>query len=280
LMLVTDRRRSMRPLVEVVGAAVAGGVDAVHLRERDLPAADLRNLARELARVVDGRAALLINSDLALAAELGLGAHLPEARPPTAEARRRLGDTPLLGRSVHSAAAATASIGADYLLAGSVYETVSKPGGRSLGLEGFGRIVEATWAPVLAIGGVTVERVPAVMAAGAQGVAVIGAILEAADPERAAVELRVAVDAVAGGEEMETAAEREQEPGSIQVTVNGKPVELEPETTVTDFLADKGLRREMVIVELNGTILARMVYDETVFARGDTVEVVHAVGGG
>jgi sulfur carrier protein len=67
---------------------------------------------------------------------------------------------------------------------------------------------------------------------------------------------------------------------AVAITVNGKPVEVEAETTVTDFLADKGLRPAMTIVELNGSIVARSRYDETEFKTGDVVEVVHAVGGG
>ena len=120
------------------------------------------------------------------------------------------------------------------------------------------------------------NRREALAAAGAAGVAVVGAILGADDPERAAAELRAAVDAVLE-DEMQTEAVA---PASVAIVVNGKPVEVEPETTITDFLADKGLRGEMVIVELNGAIVARRAYDSTAFAAGDTVELVHAVGGG
>ena len=274
LMLVTDRHRSARPLPDLVAAAVAGGVDAVQLRESDLPPAELLNLANRLREVVAGRAALLVNGDARLAADLGLGLHLPERGLATAEARRLLGaDRLLLGRSVHSPAAAAAAAGADYLLAGHVFATAAKPDRPPLGLAGLGQIVAATWAPVLAIGGITPDRVAEVMATGATGVAVIGAIAEAPDPERAAAALRQAVDA-----NMED--EMDATPQSVVISVNGKPVEVEPDTTVTDFLADKGLRGAMAIVELNGAILARRAYDSTVFAPGDQVEVVHAVGGG
>ena len=277
-MLVTDRRRSMRPLPELVAAAVAGGVDAVQIREHDLPPSELRVLAKTLLEVVAGRADLLINSDLALAAELGLGLHLPEAGIATAEARRRLGDLPLLGRSVHSAVAASASVGVDYLIAGNVYETTSKPGHPPLGLSGLSRIIAATWSPVLAIGGITADRVPTVMAAGAHGVAVIGAIAEVADPTGAAAALRAAIVAAAGDQEMEET--QADEALIVAIVVNGKRVEVEPGTTVTDFLVDKGFRDKQVVVELNGVILARRAFDDTEFKPGDRVEMVHAVGGG
>lgn len=282
LMLVTDRRRSRLPLPELVAAAVAGGVDAVQLREPDLSPTKRAALAERLREAIGGRAALLVNGDAATAAELGIGLHLPEEAMATAEARRLVGTRPLLGRSVHSAAAATAATGADYLLAGHVFATASKPGRAPIGPDGLRRIAEVAWEPVLAIGGIGVERVPAVVAAGAAGVAVIGAIADAVDPERAAVALRSAVDEALGEETdvAEAAATQTHEDGAIRVMVNGKPVELEPETTVTDFLDDRGLRPTMVIVELNGTIVARSRYDETPLRSGDAVEVVHAVGGG
>ena len=278
LMLVTDHRRSVRPLPELVAAAVAGGVDAVQIREHDLSGPDLRALAERLRAVIAGRATLLVNSDLTLAVELGLGLHLPEAGIATAEARRRLGDLALLGRSVHSPAAATASAGVDYLIAGNVYETASKPGHPPLGLPGLSRIATATWSPVLAIGGITARRVPEVIAAGAHGVAVVGAIAGSADPERAAAALRAAIAETVGDEEMEETQPDEALP--VAIVVNGKPIEVEPGTTVTDFLIDKGFRDKQVVVELNGVILARRAFDETEFRPGDRVEMVHAVGGG
>lgn len=282
LMLVTDRRRARRPLPEVVAAAVAGGVDAVQLREPDLGRDERLALAAELRELVGGRATVLVNGDAATAATLGLGLHLPERGMATAEARRIVGAGPLLGRSVHSEAGATAATGADYLMVGHVFPTASKPGLAPIGLDGLRRIAGVAWVPVLAIGGIGVERVAAVVAAGAAGVAVIGAIAKASEPERAAARLRAAVDEALGeeAEVVEAAPAQTAEDAAIRVTVNGKPVELEPETTVTDFLNDRGLRPTMVIVEVNGTIVARSRYDETPLRSGDTVEVVHAVGGG
>ena len=273
LMLVSDRRRSPHPLAGLVAAAVAGGVDAVQLRENDLAPDELTELASHLKGVIAGRAVLLVNSNLGVAALLGLGLHLPERGIATAEARRQIGNDRLLGRSVHSPAAAAAGIGADYLLAGHVFETASKPGDPPLGPDGLARIVAATWSPVLAIGGVTPERVSSVLATGAHGVAVVGAIAGATDPERAAAALRAAIDEV-----MEDEMPTEQT--TVPIIVNGKEAVVDPETTIADFLAEKGLQNRMVVVELNGTILARRAFDSTVLGPGDKLEVVHAVGGG
>lgn len=277
-MLVTDRRRSRWPLPEFVAAAVAGGVDAIQVREPDLEPAALTELVQTLKAVVKGRARVLVNGNADVAAAAGVGLHLSERSMATASARRAIGDSALLGRSVHSPVAATAAAGSDYLLAGTLFETASKPGVAPIGLTGLGDIVAATWEPVYAIGGIRADRVAAVLAAGAGGVAVIGAIADADDPERAAAALRSAIDQLTE-EGMESTTD-EAAAGQVPIVVNGKPVEVEPDTSVTDFLADKGFQPTMVIVELNGTIIARRLYDETFFTAGDQVEMVHAVGGG
>ncbi len=72
----------------------------------------------------------------------------------------------------------------------------------------------------------------------------------------------------------------EQQLPSLAVTVNGKPTEVAAGWTVHDFLASKRLSDGMALVELNGAILARPAYGETTLRGGDTLEVVHAVGGG
>ncbi len=277
-MLVTDRRRTRRPLSELVAAAVAGGVDTVQLREPDLDPAALLALATELLDVIGDRATLLVNRDLAVAARLGIGVHLPEAGPDPATARRQLGADVLIGRSVHSAAAAATTTGVDCLLAGHVFATVSKPGQPALGLEGLRRIVAAAPIPVLAIGGIRRVTVAATLATGAAGIAVIGAIAGAADPRRAAADLRTAVDQ-AWEQRMDEPRAGETETGT-SVTINGKPVSLPTGTSITDFIADKGFTAEMVIVELNGEIVPRPDYPRTTLEAGDRLEVVHAVGGG
>ena len=185
LMLVTDRHAvGSRDLARIVGAAVAGGVDAVQVREKDLPDDELTALVERVRGAVDGRAAVLVNGRAAVAERLGAGLHLPgDAPTPTGRG------WPLWGRSVHSPEEARrrAEEAPDYLLIGPVYPTDSKPGHPGGGLD----VVEATARavapiPVLAIGGIDATNAQAAVDAGAAGVAVRGAILAAADPERAA----------------------------------------------------------------------------------------------
>lgn len=198
LMLVTDRTRLRgRALEEVVSQAIEGGVNAVQLREKDLPGGELYDIAITLRAVTRGRAVLLVNDRLDVALAAGAdGVHLPERSVPVRKVRDFAGEACLVGRSVHSAEAAGDAVrdGADYLVAGTVYETASKPGAPAAGLELIRAVTEAVNAPVLAIGGITPERVPEVIAAGADGVAVIGAIWDAADPRAAARALRAALD--------------------------------------------------------------------------------------
>ncbi|MDO8530919.1 MAG: thiamine phosphate synthase [Dehalococcoidia bacterium] len=197
LALVTDRRRCRGPLDAAVERAVAGGVNLVELREKDLPAGELLALARRLRIVTHGRALLVVNDrvDVAMASDAD-GAHLPERGLSVRDARALLGAGRLVGRSVHSVAGALDAErdGADYAILGAIYATSSKPGVSPAGVGLVDEASRATRLPLLAIGGVTAERAPEVMAAGAWGVAVVSAILEANDPVDAARRLRAALD--------------------------------------------------------------------------------------
>ncbi len=195
-MLVSDRSLGAGEdgLVAAVEAAVAGGVDAVQLREKDLAASELSSLARRLRQATLGRSLLLVNGSLevALAAE-AVGVHLPEDAPPDGRSRHDF----LVGRSVHSLEAARRAEAedADYLVAGPVYETRSHPGWEPAGLTLIEEIAGGVRTPTLAIGGVNAARVEEVVRAGASGVAVISAVLRQPDGQVAARGLRRALDA-------------------------------------------------------------------------------------
>jgi thiamine-phosphate pyrophosphorylase len=195
LYLVTDRRQARgRPLADVVQAALDGGVDAVQLREKDLIGAELLRLAMAL-RELTARygASLLINDriDVALAAAAD-GVHLPRDGFPVAAARALLGAGRLIAVSTHrpTEVSAAAADGADFVVFGPVYATASKAAyGPPRGPDDLARACAASAIPVLAIGGVTTERIAEVRAAGASGIAVVSAIIAADDPAGAAREL-------------------------------------------------------------------------------------------
>jgi thiamine-phosphate pyrophosphorylase len=176
LCLVTDRR--VRPVVEQCREAVRAGVDMIQVRERDLDGGRLASLVTELVRLTRGTATRVVVNDrldVALACRAD-GVHLRGDSIPPGRARTSAPAGFLIGRSVHHEAEAKAvAPDVDYLIAGTVFPTSSKPGlTECLGVEGLARICRSVSVPVLAIGGMTPDRLADVATAGAAGVAAIG----------------------------------------------------------------------------------------------------------
>jgi thiamine-phosphate diphosphorylase len=180
-------------LVERVAQAVAGGVDLVQLRDKTLPGGQLLELATAMLEAIGGRAKLIVNdrADVALAAG-AQGVQLGEEGLPVAAARMLLGDNSLIGRSVHSLAAAiqAESEGADFLVVGTMYASSSHPGEEPAGPGLMREIAEKSRLPLIGIGGVTPENADELIQAGASGVAVITNILAADDPRAAAQRMK------------------------------------------------------------------------------------------
>lgn len=193
-MLVTDRHRC-RPagLLPTVSEAVDAGLDAVQLREKDLETDDLYRLALELRRLTSGRCVFVVNGRLDVALAAGAdGVHLPERGLPVQVVRRLCPPDFLVGRSVHSVEAAQEAErdGASYVELGTIYETASKPGLRPAGLDLVHSATANLRVPCLAIGGVDARNASDVLRAGASGVAVVSAILQAEDVGSAVRALR------------------------------------------------------------------------------------------
>lgn len=189
LYLITDRRQAAgRTLASVVRAALEGGVKAVQLREKDLPGRDLYLLAKELRGITrEFGARLLINDrpDIALAVDAD-GVHIGASSLPVSEVRRLLGGRHLIGYSAHGAAEAlqAAADGADFVTFGPVFFTPSKAAyGTPVGLEKLAEVAGKLKIPLFALGGIKQENIPDVMAAGANGIAMISAIIAANDPK-------------------------------------------------------------------------------------------------
>ncbi len=201
LALVTDRALTPGGLEVAVAGALDGGVDLVQLREKDLPAAALLAMAQRLREATRGRALLFVNDRLDVALACGAdGAQLPEDGLPVAEVRRLAGPALAIGRSVHDVAGAMAAAeaGADLLLVGTIYASRSHPGGPVAGPGLIAQVREALpgfTGLLLGIGGITPANAGEVLAAGADGVAVISSILGAADVRGATEELRAALGA-------------------------------------------------------------------------------------
>ena len=180
--LITDRRRLgsswQTALVVRVRAAARAGVHLVQVRERDLEGGALARLVSACVEAVRGtRTRILVNDRLDVA--LAAGAHGVHLRRDSFAAPRVHACVPapfLVGRSVHSVADAVATTragGIDYLIFGTVFSSTSKPGGGTAGLGALAAVTAATPIPVLAVGGMTVERARDAVAAGAAGIAAI-----------------------------------------------------------------------------------------------------------
>lgn len=186
VLLITNRLRSARPLPEVLDAAFAAGCRWASLREKDLtPAARLDLLASLLPIARRHGARLTVHADLEAAAACD-GVHLPGGGDVRA-ARARLGPDALVGLSCHAPAevARAAADGADYATLSPIFPTSSKPGyGPALGPAALTGAATAG-IPVLALGGVDAANAAACRAAGAGGIAVMGGIMTAADPQAA-----------------------------------------------------------------------------------------------
>ena len=186
--LVTDRLRLAGPgangaevrrcLLAQVAHAVDAAIEVVQVRERDLEARELATLVTDIVAIARGsRTRVVVNERLDVAIACGAdGVHLRADSLPAAAVRSIAPHGFLIGRSVHTAAEARASgTAVDYLLAGTVWPSGSKPIDRPLlGVEGLATIVSAALVPVLSIGGVSVDRAGEAAAAGAAGIAGIG----------------------------------------------------------------------------------------------------------
>lgn len=176
--LVTDRRRT-DPVAQA-RAAASEGIDLLQVRERDLEGGALAALVRDILAVTRGsRTRIVVNDRVDVALATGAaGVHLRADSVPVASARRIAPSGFLVGRSIHSIDEAIAASEADYLIAGTVLPSGSKPDVKAyLGEHGLRAIVESIRTPVLAIGGVSLDTVDTIARAGAAGVAAIGAFV-------------------------------------------------------------------------------------------------------
>lgn len=193
VLLITDRRMAARPLPDVAAAALKAGCRWMLVREKDLDGAaltalvtDIVDLARPLAATVS------VSGRPEIAERAGAqGVHLPQAeagRAAVANARRRLGPRGLVGVSAHDIdeALTAARDGADYVTLSPIFLTASKPGyGPAVGLGGLADIAACAPLPVLALAGVGAANAAACRNAGAAGIAVMGSMMRATDPEEA-----------------------------------------------------------------------------------------------
>ncbi|MDO4258590.1 MAG: thiamine phosphate synthase [Actinomycetaceae bacterium] len=201
--LVTDTDQATHAghtMTNVVLEAVAGGVTAVQIREKNGNTRDMLDLVETLARRLPDHVALFVNDriDVFLAARARgarvTGVHIGQRDLPPQDVRALIGDEPLIGLTANTptdlAEAATNPARIAYVGIGTVHGTTSKPDAPPpLGVDGVARLAAASPLPALAIGGITPDDVPALRKGGLAGVAVVSWVCAAPDPRAAAAEL-------------------------------------------------------------------------------------------
>jgi thiamine-phosphate pyrophosphorylase len=200
LLVITDRHQARHSIETVAEAVGRGGGRWLLLRDRDLAQTERWDLAARLTRIASEHGiALSVSTDVELAAAVGAaGIHL-QAAAAVAPARQRLGSAAVIGVSAHSLpdVVAAAKADADYVTLSPIFLTGSKPGyGPALGVAAL-RTAAVHDIAVLALGGVTADTAGGCLAAGAQGIAVMGEVMRADDPGRTVGDLVRACESVA-----------------------------------------------------------------------------------
>ncbi|WP_291573874.1 thiamine phosphate synthase [Clostridium sp. UBA4548] len=181
--LITNRKLITKgSLSEVAEAAAKGGIGVIILREKDLNFHELLPIALDIKeRIKNTNCKLIINSNIEVAREVKAhGIHFSYEYY-VKEMPKFHGE---IGVSIHSIKEAIEAekMGASYLLASPIFETQCKPGAEPKGIEFIKAIKEMVKIPVMALGGISLENGKKVMEAGAQGLAVMSAIMAAKDP--------------------------------------------------------------------------------------------------
>jgi len=199
LYAITDRKMLGKTSeVEAARLCYAGGADVVQLRMKDTDGGEMLELAKQMQAVADEYNKFFIVNDRIDVAILASadGVHLGQTDIPISEARRLVGDDMIIGASVDNVEQAIKAVedGAYYLGVGAIFTTSTKPDAeQGIGLDAIYDIKKAVDVPVVAIGGINKGNILHVMRAGADGVAVVSAIMAQEDIQSAAHELKTLI---------------------------------------------------------------------------------------
>jgi len=194
LYVIITERLCRHDWFETARAAIEGGADMLQLREKDLDDRELLGRARRLASLCRSRDALFIvndRPDLAVLAGAD-GVHVGQDDLPVADVRRIVGGGRIIGLSTHTVDQARTAMDAspDYIAVGPMFDTPTKPQSHIAGPAALAEVAKLTSLPLVAIGGVTADRLPTLLAAGARCVCACSAVICAADPAQAARALK------------------------------------------------------------------------------------------
>ncbi len=192
--LITDRKVCGNKLTDIIKQEIDGGVGTVQLREKDLSTSDLYCLAKEIRKITEKKGAnLIINDrvDIAIAVDAD-GVHLGWQSLEIDMVRRMIGQDKIIGFSAHSLEEAerAENSGADYISISPIFDTANKDYFiKPLGVGVIGKIKAQINIAVIALGGINENNVDSVLNNGADGIAVISAILLSDSPEQAVVRI-------------------------------------------------------------------------------------------
>lgn len=258
-----------KSLVDVMEQTLIGGADILQLRNKTGSREEVLGQAkalRELTRKYN--VPFIINDypDIVLEVDAD-GVHLGQEDMPIAEARRLLGPEKIIGISTHSLQQALAAErdGADYIGAGPVFPTDTKPGRAAVTTSYVAEAARHVTIPFVAIGGITLENVDVVLASGARRICSVSAIVGSSDP---AATCRSFLERIEGASA-----------GTLLVKVNGRE-QLTSARTIEEFVKQLEQHNKKLVVERNGELVQRALWAETELQSGDAIELVHFVGGG
>lgn len=196
LHVITNGRQGLEEVLAMAEAAYAGGMDYLHIREKQRTARECMDWVKALSTVMPS-SCLIVNDRVDVAAASGCrGAHLAYHSLTPSEARLLLAKEQWIGRSVHSVkeAEAAAAEGATYALYGHLFPSGSKPGVPPRGTGELTSITSALSIPVIGIGGITPANTTQVLAAGCRGIAVLSGITDAHNVKEATAAYRNVLD--------------------------------------------------------------------------------------
>lgn len=175
----------VRDCGKMAEAMIAGGVDLIQLRAKELPVAQIAGIAADLHRLTTERGVPLIINDHPEIARIipAEGVHLGQGDMPIAEAREVAGADCMVGKSTHSVDQAIRAFyeGADYIGFGPIFATPTKPDYPPVGLDDIQKVHDAVRIPIFCIGGIKLDNLPDVLAAGARRVVIVSGLLQARD---------------------------------------------------------------------------------------------------
>lgn len=181
--------------VDIAEMAVMGGADMIQLRDKDMPAGEMIDMAKFIGGLCRRKnVTFTVNDrvDVAMSSDAD-GVHLGIMDIPVDEARKLLGKDKIIGGTAHTLdeAILAEKLGADYIGFGHIFQTYSKyKPEKPKGIEGLKTILEKIKTPVIAIGGINVENSRDIISAGCYGIAVIGSVVRADNPEKVVKQLR------------------------------------------------------------------------------------------